>query len=221
MLIGVVAHDQREALAQPMIDAVEADFVSLDHGLPTVIGCADNHILVLKTLDGAAKDEWCIVLEDDAIPVDDFREHAERALAKTDAQLVGLYLGTGNPLGVVQAAVEPAVRAAEDSQSAWIVADWFLATVGYAVRSTLLPDLIADISERGGPVDNRINEWTHAAGLQTWYTQPSLVDHEDNSSVLSSFTPYPRYAHRYGARKQWNKRTVAMGRVEGWSPASV
>lgn len=219
MHIGVVAHDSRKALSQRMIEAVQADVVEYDSGTPSVNACADNHIRVLTALNDVANGDWVVVLEDDALPVPDFRHHVELALAKTGGEIVGLYLGTGNPNGVVQEAVMPAVREAAATQNAWIVADWFLATVGYAVRPERLPGLIASLSSGTGPVDNRINSWTHQVGLETWYTQPSLVDHEDGSSVLSAWTPYPRHAHNVGFRKVWNQRAVRMAQVEGWSPA--
>lgn len=220
MLIGVVAHAKREVLASKLSGAVQPDAVSFDRTWPpSAQGCADNHIRVLKSLNGIVRHgQWCVVLEDDAVPVDDFRQELHRALLRTDASLVGLYLGTGNPDGPTQRAIMPAVAAAEASESAWIVADWFISTVGYAVRSTWLADLITGISMMGGPVDNRISQWSQDAGLNTWYCQPSLVDHHDESSMLSTFTPHPRHAHRFGVRDQWNSLTVPMGYAEGWSP---
>jgi GR25 family glycosyltransferase involved in LPS biosynthesis len=221
MLVGVVAHVNREHLVDKLLRDTEIDTIKWDDRLPSVTGCAENHIRVLKELDRhTGEDDWAIILEDDARPVPGFRDHLKRALVKTDTPLVGLYLGTGNPDGPTQRAISPAVRAAEASGSHWIVSDWFISTVGYAVRSSWLPALIAGISDMGGPVDNRINEWTHGVGIKTWYTQPSLVDHEDDRSLLRAARSWhtPRRAWRVGSRTEWNDLTVEMGYAEGWSP---
>jgi len=220
MLIGVVTHVNRKELSGKLIRDVEADCVGVDHTWPpNPIGCANNHIRTLKSLYMTANPgEWCVVLEDDAVPVANFRQELKRALLSCDASLVGLYLGTGSPDGATQRAIIPAVSAAKASDAAWIESDWFISTVGYVLRSEWLSDLIAGISDLSGPVDNRISEWSQEAGLKTWYCQPSLVDHHDEQSMISSFSFYPRQAHWVGTRDQWNRRTVEMGYAEGWSP---
>jgi hypothetical protein len=221
MLIGVVAHANREALATKLIDEVQADVYEFDRTWPpSVTGCAGNHIRVLKGLNRIAANStrhtWCVVLEDDAIPVNDFRNHVEWALPTADGPLIGLYLGSGNPQGVTQRVIVPAVEDAKAADASWIVADWFISTVGYVVHSAWLSDLIAAISDMTGPVDNRINDWTQGAGLETWYCHPSLVDHEDDDSMLATHRPYLRHAHVFGARDEWTRKAVDMGCAEGW-----
>lgn len=221
MLIGVVAHVNREHLVDKLIREVDVDVIRFDDGLPSVTGCADNHIRVLTELEKrCAGHRWCVVLEDDALPVPGFREQLKMALAQADTQLVGLYLGTGNPSGPTQRAIMPAVKAAKASDSHWIVSDWFLSTVGYAVRSTALSGLIKHVSDDGGPIDCRINEWSHTVG-GSWFTQPSLVDHSDETSVIAGpGIPTPlRHAHWVGTRKVWGKSSVKMGYAQPWSPS--
>lgn len=221
MLVGIVSHARRKGLVDKLVDDVQASYVGRDATWPpNAKGCADNHIRVLKRLNMmATPGEWCVVLEDDALPVPNFRQEVKQALMKCDASLVGLYLGTGNPTGPTQRAILPAVRDASASDAAWIVSDWFISTVGYVLRSDWISDLITAISDMGGPVDNRISEWSQQAGLKTWYCQPSLVDHHDESSMITSFAFYPRHAHNVGVREQWNRRTVEMGYAYGWSPS--
>jgi hypothetical protein len=222
MLIGVVAHVNREDMAERLIAQVGADVFCFDHTFPpSPKGCSDNHIRVLRQLCMlATPGEFVVVLEDDAEPVDDFRNQLKGALLKTGSPLVGLHLGTGSPHDPVQQAVAPAVEAAEASQACWIVSDWFIYTIGYAVRSPLLSGLITAISSAGGPMESRINEWTHHARIKTWYTQPSLINHGDASSLINSAPVPPRGAHRFGTRTEWNRRTVEMGYARGWSPVA-
>jgi hypothetical protein len=228
MLIGVVAHVQREHLVDKLIRDVQVDVIKWDDRFPPdVAGCADNHIRVLTELSKHANGRWVVVLEDDAEPIPNFREQAESALATAGSPLVGFYLGSGNPNGPTQRAIIPAVKAAEASDSHWIVADWFISTVGYAVRSTWLPALLAALTGNGGPVDNRINEWSHSWGLKTWYAQPSLVDHSDVRTLIGGggipdFEQImPRRAHRVGWRPRWDASTTDMGYAKGWSPRHV
>lgn len=227
MLIGVVAHVNRVDLVDRLIRDVQPDVIKWDDSFPPDAShCADNHIRVLTALNRYATpfDEWVVVLEDDAQPIPHFRQQAVLALEQAQTSLVGFYLGTGNPNGPTQQAIAPAVRAARASDSHWIVADWFISTVGYAVRSTWLPALIAGISDVGGPVDNRINEWSHRVRMKTWITQPSLVDHADARTLIGGGgipdleQVMPRRAHRLGARREWSTSTVEMGYAPGWSP---
>jgi hypothetical protein len=227
MLIGVVAHVAREHLVDNLIRDHQVDVIKWDDGFPPdATRCADNHIRVLKALNKYALpwDEWVVVLEDDAQPVPHFREQVTLVLEQALTPLVGLYLGSGNPTGPTQRAITPAVAAAEASDSHWIVADWFISTVAYAVRSTWLPALIAGLESMGGPVDNRINDWSHRVRLKTWYTQPSLADHADVPTLIGGGgVPgleqiMPRRAHRLGSRTEWNTSSVDMGYAYGWSP---
>lgn len=222
MILGVVAHADRRVLAERLIGEVDADLWRFDQTHPpTPAGCANNHIEVLKHLkDIATPSEWCIVLEDDARPVENFWVEVKRALLLCHRRtpLVGLYLGTGNPDGVTQQAIMPAIERADEYDAAWIVSDWFISTVGYVVRSEWISSLITAISDMTGPVDNRINDWTQQIGIDTWYTVPSLVDHDDQSSMLTTFMPHKRHAHRFGTRDTWNNKRVRMGYAKGWSP---
>jgi len=223
MLIGVVAHVNREDMAQELIDHIGADVFCFDHTFPpSPKGCADNHIRVLRQLCMlATPGEWVVVCEDDAQPVQDFRNQLKAALLKAGSPLVNFYLGAGSPHGAVGQAVIPAVEAAEASAASWIVSDWFISTVAYAVRSPLLSGLVTGISDMGGPTEIRINEWTHHTRTKTWYTQPSLVDHHDGPSLVNSaMTQSVHRAHRFGTRDTWNRRTVEMGYARGWSPVA-
>jgi len=219
MLIGVVSHISRQGMGDSLVDRVCADLIYRDQTCPpSIAGCAGNHARVLKDLHRmATPGEWSVVLEDDAIPVENFRNELKRALLKCDGELVGLYLGTGNPSGATQQSICPAVIECLGRDASWIVAKWFISTVGYAVHSSRLASLVAALPDMSGPVDNRINEWSQTEGVETWYCQPSLVDHHDESSTITSFMPYRRQAHRFGARDDWNRRTVHMGCPDAWN----
>lgn len=202
----------------------DAAALNLDDG---TLGCAGNHALVLSRLAAAARDYdcWCVVLEDDAVPVEDFRHHLTRALEHAPEPIVGLYLGTGNPSGEIQRQIRQAVLAAQKSNNAWIVSDCLIGSVGYALRASLITPMLGYITDRDEELPLRISRWAQQNNVAICYTMPSLVNHEDGPSVIAPYrvqpgiTPSPRAAWNYGTRRQWNTGAVRMGHCPNWSAA--
>ena len=91
--IGIVAHQSRTTQAKNLAKQVKADFISIDTGL---LGCDDNHTTVQNHL-WALKDEWSVILEDDAQPVQDFPDQLTQALTVAPTPIVSLYLGRRRP----------------------------------------------------------------------------------------------------------------------------
>lgn len=218
--VGVVAHPQRRDMATKLAEAVGADVTSWDDGAhgDTLTRCAAGHIVVLNQLVGTTA-PWVCVLEDDAIPVDDFVFHVKQALEHTPARIVGLYLGTSG-LTETQRQIKKAVAAAKDTNRAWILADCLVGSVGYAVESWLLPDIIQFITDRHDEeLPLRMSRWAQARQLDIAYTQPSLVDHDDGDSVGRPFRApgFPkRKAWLYGTRQNWDTPTVKLGHCPIW-----
>jgi hypothetical protein len=226
VLIGIVAHHTRADVARKLVETVDADVCRVDENGPGnvqdgVEGCSVNHINVLTALGAQVRgDEWCVLLEDDALPVPQFRSHATQALEYAPSPLVGFYLGQGIPSGDGQGAIRQAI----DCAQAWIRADCFLTSVGYAIRSDLIDDLVSDVAVRNSEFPMRVNRWSHQRGIMTAYTNPSLVDHADTDSVIcynasAELGTVPRVAWRYGTRTDWDTPVVALGHVPNWSPA--
>lgn len=219
--VGVVAHPERRDMATKLADTVGADTISWDDGTrgDTLTRCAAGHLSVLNQLAGTSA-PWVCVLEDDAIPVDDFPFRVKQALEHTPARIVGLYLGTSG-LTKTQAQIKRAVTAAKDTNRAWIVADCLIGSVGYVAESWLLPDIIGFIADR--PKEElplRISRWAQARHFDVAYTQPSLVDHNDGDSVGKPFRApgFPkRRAWSYGVRDNWDTPTVKLGHCPIWS----
>lgn len=192
---------------------VGANVVSVDDG---TLGCAGNHLVVLSALRTIAADRnsWVIVLEDDAVPVENFRHVAARALRSAMSPVIGFYLGTGNH-PVVQANVSRAV----ESDDAWISADYLLNGVAYAVRSWYVWELIEAISDRDEEeLPLRITRWLQANGLFAHYTNPSLVDHADIPSIISPNHILPaRHAWTVGVRTDYDTAATELGWCPIWS----
>lgn len=211
LVVGIVAHANREQQARDLMDRSDADLLRIDRSpwvsLPQAIdNCTENHIAVLTSLWQMSTTGWCVVLEDDAMPVVNLREELTRAFQTAPSRLVGLYLGSGNPSGPVQRAINVVI----DRPEAWLISDALIQTVGYAVHRSVVADLIVDIANQdGGEVPKRMTRWSQSVGLDWAYTHPSLVDHDDRNSVIYPGVPeverrkLPRKAHRFGTRAQW------------------
>lgn len=225
MQIGIVGHISREEMATNLADRVAADFLSIDQGKwfslwESTRRCAVNHITVLKRLhEMAVGQEWCVVLEDDALPVPGFRTAAADALKWAPSPLVGLYLGQGNPSGEIQRNI----RVALDKNTAWITADYFIASVAYALKADAIPTLIDFITPRDEELPLRISRWSQFQGLLTAYTRPSLVNHRDDESTIYPGIPLaerqklPRIAWDCGSRSNWNTPATHLPPDAKWS----
>jgi GR25 family glycosyltransferase involved in LPS biosynthesis len=215
--VAVVAHESRRKAANELAERVDvnANLVSFDNG---TLGCEGNHLRVLRTLALTGFD-WCVILEDDAEPVDDFRFHVKHALAHTPGLIVGLYLGTGNPSGQPQRQIRAATIVAARHNYAWITADCLIGSVGYVIRTSLIADMLPTITARMGELPLRISRWAQDWGVKICYTVPSLVNHAD-AEPIGHPPGQPRSIRRawsYGTRENWDTPAVPLGHCNEWS----
>jgi len=225
MQIGVVAHVKRDEMAYALAESVEADVFSLDEEewfslWESTRRCAENHMRVLSKLHAlATPNEWCVVLEDDSVPIPAFRTEAAEAFKHAPSELVGLYLGQGNPSGQVQRNI----RQALDHAEAWITADFFISAVGYAIKASLIPDVLDFIKPpRDEEFPLRLTRWAQDRDILTSYTHPSLVNHRDVESTIYPGVPLserqklPRVAWEWGTRTNWNTKSVYLEGDSQW-----
>lgn len=204
--IGVVAHTARMSHAQTLSDKVDATVVSFDDGM---LGAQRNHIKVWTNLVQHGAD-WLVVLEDDAVPVDDFRYQLRQALINAPTDIVGLYLGTGYPKAW-QRFVKKAMQS--DGDPNYVLSTHLLHGVGTAIKVDLVNDMLRFISwmsegERKWPVDEQITHWMRMRGHRIAYTKPSLVDHMDGPTTVQhpdgqSRDGVKRHAYEVGCRDMW------------------
>jgi hypothetical protein len=199
-----VAHTARSTQAHNLALATGAAFICEDDGS---LGCASNHTKAWWQL-ALVDTEWVLLLEDDAIPVDDFRTQLEQALAVAPSPVVSLYLGTSRPKHW-QLFVTQAVQCANQADASWITATHLLHCVGVVVRTELAP-LMADwCTHLDQPLDD------HPVGdHMVAYTWPSLVDHRDDTPVVihpdGQPRDKPRKAHHAGTSDTWTSTSVAI-----------
>lgn len=219
--IGVVAHHSRSSVVDDLMRRVRGDIIGMDtEDHPDlnerIEATARNHLWTLKLLaDIADPEDWCVILEDDASAPDQFIAAAAAALAAAPTRLVGFYLGTGNPSGIVQRAITQAITQARQQGCDWLVGDAFLSAVGYALPAHLIGDLSDFTRDRQGeewPL--RVTRWAQRRGIDVSYTMPSLVDHDRHPSVIyPQPDAQPRRAHWFTTQPSMNRnqRSVRLG----------
>lgn len=153
--------------------------------------------------------DWIVVLEDDAIPVPDFRAQLAQALTAAPTPVVSLYLGRKRP-PQWQQRVSAALRRTFADDACWITANHMLHAVAIAVRADLVPSLLAHRTRL--PWDEHFTTWAQRHGVS--YTVPSLVDHADTGTLIAHRDGEPRPCGRVawlcGRRTAWTDKAVTM-----------
>ncbi|WP_082994503.1 hypothetical protein [Mycobacterium sp. 1245801.1] len=211
--VGVVGHISRAEMVDYLADRVRPEVVSIDDG---ALGCEGNHRAVWRQLAANyPHSHWTVVLEDDALPVDDFDCQLEAALKVSPSPVVSLYLGRMRP-PQYQSAIS--ARVAADQDAHWFVGNRLLHAVGVAVRTGLVDAMLTYTSLPHAcrlPIDEAISRWVIAQGMSVAYTWPSLVDHADEPTVIARHrdgAPRPpgRVAWRTGQRATWCGHAAAL-----------
>jgi len=202
--IGVVADLRRGEMGAELAEKVQADHLSIDtEGL----GCTWNHSTMWRTHAENPAD-FCLVLEDDAVPVDGFRDQLAAALAEAPAGIVSLYLGRGY---IDDRRTENFLRRAEVLDTNWIVTHGrIMHAVALAVRSDLITELVDNLPTGKQPFDRALSMWTRRRGHQIAYSWPSLVDHADHPSLVTRYNRSERRAWRTGVREDWHDKMMHM-----------
>lgn len=209
--IGVVAHTSRKQMADTLAEKVSAAIVAVDDGS---LGCNRNHVQVWKYLAEHDSD-WTVVLEDDAIPVDDFRTQLHQALEYAPTNVVSLYLGTGRP-PQWQTRIKDALAKAHANDACYIVTTHLLHAVAVAIKTPHIPHMLAHAeAKRYLPIDEAISNWARLHNRNPIaYTVPSLVDHADGLTLVKhrdgSPRNKPRKAWTVGTRSTWTTQAVTM-----------
>lgn len=206
-LIGIVSDARRENAGELLAGRVGADYLSIDRD--GQLGCTQNHAQVWRTLTALSEGhEWCVVLEDDAVPVTGFRSQLNDALDVAPAPIVSLYFGRGY---IDDARTATVLQRANLLGANWLVAQGrIMHAVALAVRTDLLPSLVDGLPPKDQAIDRSLSLWARREGHPVAYTCPSLVDHADGPSLVTRYRRQERVAWQWGGRDVWNNKTIAI-----------
>lgn len=225
--VAIAGHVDRTGMVMSLVDKVDPQYLHMDDGTK---GCFLNHLRAWETLSMSGA-YWGVVLEDDAVPVQCFRDQLNAVLAVAPSPVVSLYLGRTRPRFI-----QPSIRAFADSgvETCWLTTDHMLHAVGYAVHRNYIASMLRHLRRPPAAllsIDRAIGHWTREGiGGTVSYTWPSLVDHADTGSVIEVHpdgeprgpvlyldegqpwpTIEPRVAWRVGQRAQWDSTTHVLG----------
>lgn len=150
-----------------------------------------------RALKAHLNGDWHIVLQDDAIITDNFYTDAVNALQAVPVKtLVSFYTGTVRPL---PGRVASAVRRANEGGYSWLRGYLLFWGVGIAIPTDQILPMLEYIAGRREPYDTRLGYFYIANRLPVLYSNPSLVDHdEDMGSLLEHGKwPEPRRARNF------------------------
>jgi hypothetical protein len=213
--LGVVAHTSRTAQALLLQDRADAARLFIDDG---TLGCERNHHRVWEWLAGETT-EWAVVLEDDAIITDSFRQQLDMVLTAAPTPIVSLYRGHNVNNRAFETNGLLATGRADTENAHWVTAPHLLHAVGVAIRTELVPDMLTHIGPLPDkfPIDERISHWAKTVKQQISYCHPSIVDHADGATAILTHhrrdklpRPAGRVAYQYGTRDMWNSEAVKL-----------
>jgi len=204
--VAVMAHPAREEVAETLARNVGARVTWDRHRDEWETGSR-----ALAAYDRFATHH--IVLQDDAVPVPEFRRHAAAAIAQHPDSLISFYLGRSRPPHV-QRRIIRATLAADERRAAWISDDRLLHGVGIALPIGDIDALLEWCRIRNLPYDDRIGTWYRAQRRKVMYTWPSLVDHADTETLVRHLDgqarDQPRVAWRTGTADTWSTEVIPL-----------
>ena len=189
MLIAIVAHHSRRAMANDLASKLEADSIFMDEHSA---GANANHLRALSW--AAEQSDRVIIIEEDALPVDGFRDKAQDWLARFPDDMLSFYLGTGRP---------PQYQ----KEIAGMLVEADRVNADYLVLSKLIHGIC--YSPPQGRLARMLNAWNktlaadyavgEAFGGRVIYPCYSLVDHAD----LPTVERHPDTEPRTERRRAW------------------
>lgn len=203
-----MGHVDRREMAYNLHSQVEAEYLSIDAGDYGENVNGDTTWRMLAASDA----EWSIVLQDDAVPIRNFRQHAAEALTMAPPTAVSFYVGTCRPRAD---RVQYAVDLAKSVDASWLVGNTLLWGVGVAIPTRLIEPMLTFVKDNGFPYDARIGTFFRRTDTAIRYTWPSLVDHADGVSILDQQghrkpRECPRVAHQVGVPPAWDGPVVRI-----------
>lgn len=206
--VDIVAHQKRLAMAEHLASSSNADRLWVDDG---TLGEWKNHLRAWRAAEGSGATH-AVILQDDAVPVEGFRDAVLQAVELKPGELISLYVGTHRPR---REEVLRSVGVADREKASWLVADTLMWGVGIVIPTHLIGEALEEVRTSRLPYDQRIGKWAEDTGRDVYYTWPSLVDHKDEETVVKgrSKSQGVRVAHRVGI-PEWNDKAVRINQID-------
>lgn len=176
MKICIVAHHARRVQAERLAADLDAHIIMDEVGLGALWGHR-------KALEWAAQQgERVVVMEDDALPVTDFRVKVQAWLDTFPNDLVSFYLGTGRP-PKYQPQIAHALRRADQWRETYITLPQLIHGVCYSIPVGKVETVLSKLPATGAADFAIGNAWQQVTRRPVIYPVRSLVEHDDGPSV--------------------------------------
>lgn len=186
--IIIVAHHSRFSLANKLANDLDAK-IFLDEENR---GANWNHHQIIEYLHNEKKSG--IVMEDDAIPVSNFKKYAQEWIDRFPDKIISFYLGRGRPpqyQSLIKSKIDKAIIEGMD----YITLQNLIHGVSYYIPSSLTKNILRGW-DNALPADFAIGK---AYARNVIYPVYSLVEHSDIQSVEK----HPDGKIRTETRKAW------------------
>ena len=206
--ISIMAHPRRTEQANALYKKV----AQFPFAAPQIIWDEQNnewHTGERALAYGIDKGDWHVVLQDDAIINEHFYTNLVKAIENVpDRVLFSLYTGTVRPFNE---RVGNAVKNANGAS--WLKGYTLFWGVGIVIPSNHIKPMLDFVKDETDPYDTRIGMFYFRNMLPIFYTNPSLVDHDDDIGTLvgtRSSLPQGRRVARNFIKKDhiWNSDYV-------------
>lgn len=207
---GVVGHIDRVEPAAALAVGLDAALF-VDNGALSVW---ENHARAWRSV-ASRESDWTVILQDDALPIEDFDAHFKNAVEHLPTKgVIGLYVGISRP-PQWQARIDAAITASDACDAAWIKARVLLWGVGVAIPSDRVLDMLDVAGRLPIPYDQAIGWWARhePEPMPIYYPSHSLIDHADWPTLIRHHDGQarvePRVAWRIG-EPRLNRRYVDL-----------
>jgi hypothetical protein len=168
--IAVMAHPSRSEFFPYLLRKLGDVKFSIDDGC----GIWENRKRATMMYDPAA--DFHLVIQDDAIICDNFKELAEKTVNREKEYAYSFYFGNRQAYR----------KAAQDGMSrGFIIADWMSWGVAICLPTRIIPEAMAYCDKMTGHHDDsRIGRYLKHKGIKIYFPMPSLVDHRPHGNSL-------------------------------------
>lgn len=155
--------------------------------------------------------KWSVVIQDDAIISNNFYDNLVKAIkSMPENGLLSLYTGTVRPY---RSSVLLAVQQAKSENASFLRSNRLHWGVAVVMRTDCIKPVLEATEGLRDLYDVRLGKGARKVSLPVFYTNPSLVDHDNSiGSIVGTTSKEPRVAHWYypDIYDNWNSKYIDM-----------
>lgn len=186
MNIIIIAHYLRKNYANKLSKLLDGYIILDTQGY----GAMNGHKKALEYINN--KDNISIIMEDDAIPVKDFKSKALKWINRFPDNLISFYLGTGRP-PQYQSIIKNLIK---ETNKDYIILDTLIHGVCYYLPKYYIKPILERINNNK-QIDFFIGDtYRKLSNKPIIYPILSLVDHRDKDSIEKHIDAMPRVESR-------------------------